>query len=46
VTRIPALVLFQTLILLTLAEGAARIAEWLRPRHEYAIEVTKTLAES
>jgi hypothetical protein len=30
-TRV-ALVLFQTLILLTLAEGAARIAEWLRPR--------------
>jgi len=29
-----ALVLFQTLILLTLAEGAARIAEWLRPRPE------------
>jgi hypothetical protein len=30
-TRIPTLV-FQTLILLTLAEGAARMAEWLRPQ--------------
>ena len=26
-----ALVVFQTLILLTLAEGAARMTEWLRP---------------
>jgi hypothetical protein len=32
-TRV-ALVVFQTLILLTVAEGAARIAEWLRPPRE------------
>src|SRR6202040_3138098 len=29
-----ALILFQTLTLLTLAEGAARMAEWLRPRSD------------
>src|SRR5579863_5884235 len=29
-----ALVLFQTLILLTLAEGAARMAEWFRPQSQ------------
>ena len=32
-TRV-ALALFQTLILLTLAEGAARMAEWLRPQSQ------------